>query len=227
MALADAGGVSVEKEPLCANRSHYLKERMRDRIVADNMMAHIRLASVGRLFYCNTHPFVGRDSWGGCWTLAHNGTLFNGTLTDRFAGSQRGQTDSERILLYLLDAVNRKQESLGHRLLPSERFPLMEQLVTALSVGNKLNLLVWDGTFMYVHSNYANTLHYCRLTSGGLLFSTHPLHCLPADDWHPLPFLRLMVYQGGDTVYTGAPLSQEYFDPEENYEYKELDYANL
>ena len=127
----------------------------------------------------------------------------------------------------LLNAVNRKQESLGHRLLPSERFPLMEQLITSLSVGNKLNLLVWDGTFLYVHSNYAHTLHYCRLASGGLLFSTHPLRCLPAEDWQPLPFLRLMVYQGGETVYTGAPLSQEYFDSEENYEYKELDYANL
>lgn len=227
MAFADDESVSVEKEPVAANRSHYLRERMREGIVTTNMIAHIRLASVGRMFYNNTHPFVGKDNRGRRWTLAHNGTIFDGTLTDPFADSQRGQSDSERVLLYILDAVNRRQELLRRSLLPTERFELMEQLITALSAGNKLNLLVRDGEFLYVHCNYANTLHYCQLPSGGLLFSTHPLRCLPADTWQPLPMLRLMVYSGGNLLHSGAPLSSEYFDPKDNSEQKELDYANL
>ena len=227
IALADDECVSIEKEPIAANRSHYLRERLREGIVADNMIAHIRLASVGRMFFNNTHPFVGKDNFGERLTLAHNGTIFDGSLTDRYADSQRGQTDSERILLYLIDAVNSRQQALGRQLLPDERFRLMEQLISALSAGNKLNLLIWDGTFMYAHTNYANTLHYCRLSSGGLLFSTHPLHCLPARDWKPVPMLRLMAYCGGDTIFSGEPLSREYFDPKDNQEYKELDYANL
>lgn len=159
--------------------------------------------------------------------LAHNGTLFNETLTGRFADQQDGQTDSERILLYLIDTVNAEQDRLGRALTADERFALLEQLTLRLSAGNKLNLLVWDGTYLYAHSNYAGTLHYCHPTPDSVLLSTHPLDSVAPGEWQPLPFLRLVVYRDGQEVYTGIPLSQEYFDPEENFEYKELDYANL
>ena len=43
----------------------------------------------------------------------------------------------------------------------------------------------------------------------------------------PVPFRRLMVYKEGREVYQGEAKSQEYFDPEVDYEYKNLDYANL
>ena len=227
MAISFGVGVALEKEPLCANRSNYLRERMRGGIEAENIIAHIRLASVGRLFYCNTHPFLKRDNCGGCWILAHNGTLFDGTYTDRMATVQEGQTDSERILLYIVEEVNRQQACLERRLTPNERFALLDRLVTALSVGNKLNLLVWDGEFMYAHTNYAGTLHECCLPSGGRLFSTHPLHSMGDGIWQPLPFLRLLAYKDGVVVYEGEAKSREYIDPEENYEYKDLDYANL
>ncbi len=228
MAVSFGAGVSLEKEPLCANSSHYLKERLRNGLKAENMLAHIRLASVGRLQYVNTHPFLKRDNQGGCWTLAHNGTLFNGLLTDRFAALQEGQTDSERILLYLVEAVDKRQEVLGRRLLPRERFGLMEELVTALSDGNKLNLLVWDGEYLYVHTNYADTLYYSEWAPGSLLFSTQPLtDSLPSSCWHPLPFLRLMVYKDGRQVYAGRPSSSEYRSSQVDFEYKDLDYAHL
>ena len=36
-----------------------------------------------------------------------------------------------------------------------------------------------------------------------------------------------MVYKEGREVYQGEAKSQEYFDPEVDYEYKNLDYSNL
>lgn len=170
---------------------------------AGNMIAHIRLASVGRLNYSNTHPFLKWDNQGGCWTLAHNGTLFNEKLTGCLTEEQEGQTDSERILLCIIAAVNRQQDELGRRLTPDERFVLLDDLITDLFVGNKLNLLVWDGEYMYVHSNYANSLYEGRLSFESVLFSTHPLSSIGTELWQPLPFLRLLVFKDGKLVYEG------------------------
>ena len=164
------------------------------------------------------------DNRNRCWTLAHNGTLFNGALTDAFESEQQGQTDSERILLYLIHSINMQQDALGHPLLPVERFPLIEGEVQRLAQGNKLNLLFWDSEYLYVHSNYANTLHFKVLDNNGIMFSTHPLS---DGGWQPLPFRRLLVYQAGQEVYRGQLISQEYFDPEEFYEYKNVDFASL
>jgi len=67
---------SIEKEPVEAAGSAYLKERLRHKITVRAMIAHIRLATVGTLEYENSHPFVMRDNFGRTWTLAHNGTTF-------------------------------------------------------------------------------------------------------------------------------------------------------
>lgn len=224
LALFYGDGVSLEKEPLCANSSEYLKQRMRGGLEAANMIAHIRLASVGRLFYENTHPFVRRDNRGGCWTLAHNGTIFDGTLTDCFADRQTGQTDSERILMLIIDRVNALQDNLHRKLEADEKAQLLDKLIAELSVRNKLNLLVWDGERMYVHTNYADTLFSCRICGDGILFSTHPLS---GEEWQPVPMRQLRIYEEGRLMYEGHFRGQEYFDPEPNYEYRNLDYAAL
>jgi predicted glutamine amidotransferase len=43
-------------------------------IRSDNVIAHIRKATQGRVALENTHPFV-RELWGRYWVLAHNGDL--------------------------------------------------------------------------------------------------------------------------------------------------------
>lgn len=223
MALFYGDAVSMEKEAICANQSNYLKGRLAHDLYIDNMIAHIRLASVGRMFYENTHPFVKHDSSGRSWTLAHNGTIFYSPKLDEYKDRQEGQTDSERILYYIVDEVNKQQYQLGHALSADERFALLEQLICDLSARNKLNLLIWDGEYMYVHTNYRGTLHLLQ-DEGTTLFSTLPLD---QGDWQPVPFLTLQVYRQGQLVHQGTALSQEYFDPEKDYEYKNIDYANL
>lgn len=65
---------------------------------------------------------------------------------------------------------------------------------------------------------------YMQYDNGTTLFSTTPL-----DDtrWQPVPFLTLQVYRQGHIVYQGIRLSQEYIDPEKDFEYKNIDYSNL
>ncbi len=117
-----------------------------------------------------------------------------------FKSAQEGQTDSERILYYIIDEVNKKQDELGWPLTPEERFRLLDELVTRLSVGNKLNLLVWDGEYMYVHTNYRGTLHMLQKDADTLWFSTRPLDDAP---WQAVPFLRLLVFREGRLVFQG------------------------
>ena len=224
LALFYQQAVSMEKEAICGNQSLYLRQRIAHPIVIDNMIAHIRLASVGRMFYENCHPFVKHDNRGRSWTLAHNGTIFQGPQLEMFKSVQEGQTDSECILYYIIDEVNKKQDELGWPLTPEERFRLLDELVTRLSVGNKLNLLVWDGEYMYVHTNYQGTLHMLQKDADTLWFSTRPLDDAP---WQAVPFLRLFVFREGRLVFQGEGGSQEYFDPEKDFEYKRLDFANL
>ena len=57
-----------------------------------------------------------------------------------------------------------------------------------------------------------------------LWFSTRPLDDAP---WQAVPFLRLLVFREGRLVFQGEGGSQEYFDPEKDFEYKRLDFANL
>lgn len=156
--------------------------------------------------------------------MLRRGTIFQGPQLEMFKSVQEGQTDSERILYYIIDEVDKKQDELGWPLTPEERFRLLDELVTRLSVGNKLNLLVWDGEYMYVHTNYQGTLHMLQKDADTLWFSTRPLDDAP---WQAVPFLRLLVFREGRLVFQGEGGSQEYFDPEKDFEYKRLDFANL
>ena len=102
--------VNIEKEPVAAYRSSYLKERLRTPLRASNMMAHIRFATRGHMAYENCHPFVRHDASGRAWTFMHNGTIFNCPLLSKYLYTQSGQTDSERILLYMIDQINAEIE---------------------------------------------------------------------------------------------------------------------
>ena len=82
LAVFYGNAVSLEKEPVEAGKSAYLKERLSHQILACNALAHIRQATVGQMEYANSHPFILRDGFNRAWTLAHNGTIFNGLQLD-------------------------------------------------------------------------------------------------------------------------------------------------
>ena len=108
LAFLDDYSVSVEKEPVRAIDSLYLKSRLTGKIDTSRFMAHIRRATVGDVCFDNTHPFIKRDEAGRTWVLVHNGTIFESPYLDQYHHRQNGSTDSERILLYIVDQMNRQ-----------------------------------------------------------------------------------------------------------------------
>ena len=61
LAFLDHNSVSIEKEPIRASDSLYLKNRLTGRIETSRCMAHIRKATMGDVSFSNTHPFSKRD----------------------------------------------------------------------------------------------------------------------------------------------------------------------
>lgn len=223
MAIFYENSVSLEKEPVQAIKSKYLRERLQQKIHVRNMIAHIRLATRGVMEYVNCHPFVLRDNYDRCWTLAHNGTIFDYPRHNPFLHQQEGRTDSERILCFLVDQVNRKQLELGRALTKEERFDLLDALVADMSKGNKLNLLIYDGELLYVHTNYANSLYYSQ-REDTMLFGTTPLD---RGCWNAHPFTTLCAYQDGRRLFQGKNHGWEYRDNEKDMHMLYVDYSAL
>lgn len=223
MAFFYSNSVSLEKQPENSCKSNYLKQRLRAKISTDKMLAHIRLATRGTMEYENTHPFVMRDNDNRTWTLIHNGTIFECESLNRFAHVQQGQTDSERILCYIISKVNALQEEKGTALSPKERFELVDEILCEITPENKVNLLLFDGELLYVHTNYPGSLHICE-KGQGVVISTRPLDYGP---WKELPLNTLEAYWKGKKLYTGTNHGNEFVDSEEKMKLLFLDFANL
>ena len=225
IAVFSGGEVAVEKQPINARNSLYLKARLRALKEADNMIAHIRLATKGSVEYENTHPFVRKDNSGRTWTLAHNGTVFESEVLDPMYYEQEGQTDSERILIYLIRQINERMRKTDTEsgLSAKERFQVIDQVLCEITHGNKINLLLYDGELLYVHTNYAGSLH-TRTEGAGRIFSTKPLD---RKYWEPLPLSTLTAYQNGAPIFTGTNHGNEYVVDEEKIKHLYLDYAAL
>ena len=110
--LAELGGekVLIEKEPVSALKSERLKNLLRAGIRPQLLLAHIRYATKGSVSPENTHPFKMRDRFGDDWVLVHNGTIFECDALSKYSKVQQGETDSERILYYLMDKINAEDQ---------------------------------------------------------------------------------------------------------------------
>ncbi len=223
MAFFDGNSVSAEKQPEPSFKSKYLRQRLRARIITDCMFAHIRLATKGTTIYENTHPFTEQDNSGRNWTLQHNGTVFDCGPLNRFVHVQKGQTDSERILLYIVSQINDAQDRLRRTLTPEERFRLIDSIILEIAPGNKVILMIYDGEYMYIHTNSKDKLFMCR-KGGALLFATVPLD---GGRWDPVPLMKLLVFKDGKCVFTGTQHNNLFNYTEEQKRLLFLDYANL
>ncbi len=204
-------GVSLEKEPVCSLDSIYLKHRLTEDIEESVLLAHIRKASVGRIEYKNSHPFVLRDKADRLWTLIHNGTIFESPLLEPYAKRQKGSTDSERILDYLVDKINAVQKEGQEKLKEEERFLLLDEMVQEITPKNKVNLLIYDGDLFYVHMNHRESLYF-RQKDQTLVVSTRPLN---RERWEEAPLNTLLAYRDGELVYTGKRHTNEYIKTED------------
>ena len=219
LALLDNGLISIEREPVRAVDSLYLKNRLTENIETAACIAHIRKATIGDVSFTNTHPFVLNDSLGRKWILVHNGTIFDSPELKTYLYQQSGTTDSERILYFIVDSVNKS----GFNVSDNERFDMISGLIHKITPGNKVNFLLYDGENMYVHKNEKGTL-FSRQDKGAAIFATNPL-----DDsvWNEIPQNTLLVYRKGKIIYKGTPHNNTYVHDEEKMRLIYMDHAML
>lgn len=192
-----AGDVAFHKEAVRASDSAYLRTLLARPVRASRLQAHIRYATVGKPSYENCHPFVGTDATGTEWSLVHNGSIFRQQLIEPYVEQAQGTGDSERVLLYLIDQLNRAAAEGATDF--QSRFDVLASSFAALTEGgNKVNAVLDDGTYTYVHTNTEDdTLYYRRLGKGAILFCTRPLD---AEGWRPLPKRQLFAFRDGRLV---------------------------
>jgi glutamine amidotransferase len=123
-------------------------------IKSDNVIAHIRKATQGRVALENTHPFV-RELWGRYWVFAHNGDLKDFRPRLHAAFKPVGDTDSERAFCWLMQELAK-----AHAAVPDVAeltLTLRELLPQPASHGN-FNLLLSNGQALWAHCS--SRLHF-------------------------------------------------------------------
>lgn len=205
--MRESGGkLEIIKEPKCASGSRIISETIEKTEPQTNLLAHIRLATVGATKYDNCHPYTGFDASGRRWTLIHNGTIYSGTQLSKYLDEQSGETDSERIFLYLLDEINKAIILNAAPLSVNQRCRILDKISVTLSPRNKLNLMVFDGELLYVHKNMKDTLFFRELDEG-TVFSTQ---ALDDNGWQPFPMTQLLVFRDGMNIFKGTNHGNEF-----------------
>lgn len=223
LACISGNNHQCEKESVQACESNYLKERLSQPVCGEILLAHIRYATVGNVEHRNCHPFSGRDRCGVCWAMIHNGTIFDYPPINGYIRKQSGDTDSERIFLYLIDRINELERQKGSKLCFEEKFGLFDGIAGDMAEGNKLNLMLTDGKYLFVHSNCRNTMYYLE-EDGTVIISTTPL-----DDknWQLIPFMQPCAFHRGKLIEKGTMHGHEYIESEEAIELLYRIFSNL
>lgn len=211
LAILDPEKFSVFKEPIKARSSVMLGNILLNPIISKNVLAHIRLGTIGVKDFYNCHPFVKKDNAGRRWTLIHNGTVFDCPDLCKYSTEEEGETDSERILLGIVDLINKFEAFKGEPLSLKERFDIVSDLISFMALSNKLNLIVYDGEQMYVHTNYRDSLCYLK-TENSVFFSTQ---ALDSSDWKEVPLNTVISFSDGELLFKAKPHSFEYVETEE------------
>jgi len=123
-------------------------------IRSQNVIAHIRKATQGRVALENTHPFV-RELWGRYWVFAHNGDLKDFRPHLHAAFRPVGDTDSERAFCWLLQEMAK-----SHAGVPSvaELTLTLRELLPVPAAHGAFNMLLSNGQALWTHCS--TRLHY-------------------------------------------------------------------
>ena len=73
-------------------------------------------------------------------------------------------------------------------------------MVCDITHRNKVNLMIYDGEYLYAHKNMKDTLSFKR-TEDGIVLATKPI-----DDgnWIPLPMTTLLSFKDGKLIREGT-----------------------
>lgn len=204
---------TIIKEGIAAYKSDLLKKKLSRDILEKLAIAHIRYATTGETKKENAHPFVRKDILGTEWTLVHNGISTNGQVYKKYRKYAKGETDSETILIFLVNKINKEIIKNGSKKLSTVQVgDVLQKAIKDLSrLNNRINLLFTDGKRLYVHCNFKNSL-YKRKEANAVTFATEPLD--KDKLWEPVKINTLFIYKDGRLLYEGKAHNHEYFKPE-------------
>lgn len=161
-------------------------------------LCHIRFKTHGLVKTENCHPFSKYDVRGNKWTLIHNGYIEDNDVTTALSSLQLGETDSERILMYLVEHINYLYEHawiFNEDDLCKYMYKQLSSAIDKLSTLGKVNLIFTDSftNNMYVYMNYPNTLFYLKTQCGYHVSTTK----LSDEHWVPVMPYKLHVLNNG------------------------------
>ncbi|MBS0449113.1 MAG: class II glutamine amidotransferase [Proteobacteria bacterium] len=147
IAFFEGCGVRLMVDAQSARTSPVAEMVRRYPIKSDNIVAHIRKATQGRVALENTHPFV-RELWGRYWVFAHNGDLKG--YAPRLHGAFRpvGDTDSERAFCWLMQELAK-----AHASVPSipELSATLRELAAVPAAHGTFNFMLSNGQALWAH----------------------------------------------------------------------------
>jgi predicted glutamine amidotransferase len=116
-------------------------------IRSENVIAHVRKATQGRVALENTHPFV-RELWGRYWVFAHNGDLKDFRPRLHAAFRPVGDTDSERAFCWLMQELAK-----SHAGVPTvdELTLTLRELLPVPAAHGAFNMLLSNGQALWAH----------------------------------------------------------------------------
>ncbi|MDH4287525.1 MAG: class II glutamine amidotransferase [Aquincola sp.] len=114
-------------------------------IRSDNVIAHIRKATQGRIALENTHPFV-RELWGRYWVFAHNGDLRGFRPRLHAAFRPVGDTDSEHAFCWLMQELAKSHASVPT---VDELTLTLRELLPQPAAHGSFNLLLSNGQALW------------------------------------------------------------------------------
>jgi glutamine amidotransferase len=213
IAFFEERGVRLFVDPHSAVNSPVADMVRQYPIKSDNVIAHIRKATIGRVALENTHPFQ-RELWGRYWVFAHNGDLKG--FHPRLHGNFRcvGDTDSERAFCWLMQELAK-----AHASVPSvdELSHTLRELLPYPSGFGTFNMLLSNGQALWAHgttqlywlqrhhpftratlADEDLSVDFAPLTSASdrvVVVATEPL--TQGEDWHAFAPGELAVFVDG------------------------------
>lgn len=195
--LADKNELYVNPQSAIQNFTKLSKKSFTSKLA----LCHIRFKTHGDAKMENCHPFSKYDIRGTKWTLIHNGYIEDNDTTVALSAIQDGETDSERILMYLVEHVNRLYEHawlISNNDLNKYIHKKLSMAIDKLSSLGKVNLIFTDdlSNNMYVYMNHPNTLFYLKTDDGYHISTTK----LSDESWLPVPPYKLHVFNNGSKI---------------------------
>ncbi len=147
IAFFEGKGLRLFIDPESARRSPVAEMVKRYPIRSEQVIAHIRKATLGRVALQNCHPFT-RELWGRHWVFAHNGDLKG--YAPRLHGQFRpvGDTDSERAFCWLMQELAK-----AHAGVPTvaELTRTLRELLPQPARHGTFNLLLSNGEALWAY----------------------------------------------------------------------------